>query len=83
MPESVIYPSSPDGIPPDLTKAKSSYRRQALIAMLGLTCFMAVYIGLAICFGLITFNTVTEMMGHKLDLFNRSAEISGACPRAE
>lgn len=69
MSESVIYPSSPDGIPSDLTKAKSSYRRQALLAMLGLTCFMAVYIGLAICFGLITFNTVTEMMGSKLDLF--------------
>lgn len=68
MSESVIYPSSPDGIPSDLTKAKSSYRRQALLAMLGLTCFMAVYIGLAICFGLITFNTVTAMMGQKLDL---------------
>jgi Zn-dependent protease with chaperone function len=78
MSESVIYPSSPEGIPSDLTKAKSSYRRQALLAMLGLTCFMAVYVGLAICFGLITFNTVTEIMDHKFDLFKALIAASSA-----
>lgn len=78
MSESVIYPSSPDGIPSDLTKAKSSYRRQAILAMLGLTCFMAIYIGLAICFGLITFNTVTELMGQKFDLFKALIAASSA-----
>lgn len=65
-----LYPKSPTGIPQDLTKAKASYQRQAMLAMLGLITFMSVYLALAVCFGLITYNTAHQMIGQELDLMS-------------
>ncbi|UTW44212.1 M48 family metalloprotease [bacterium SCSIO 12696] len=57
MSDSILYPESPSNVPEGLTKAKSSYKRQAWLAMAGLMLFMLVYIALAACFGLITYNS--------------------------
>lgn len=50
-----LYPASPANVPADLTKAKSSYKRQAWLAMFGLMGFMLIYISLMLCFAYIAY----------------------------
>lgn len=50
-----LYPASPSGVPQELTKAKASYKRQAMYAMAGLLVFMLLYIALMVCFGFISY----------------------------
>jgi len=55
MDHSKLYPLSPKNVPSALTEAKSSYERQAWLAMMGLTFFMLMYIALMCCFAYITY----------------------------
>lgn len=50
-----LYPASPSGVPQELTKAKASYKRQAMYAMAGLLVFMLLYIALMVSFGFISY----------------------------
>jgi len=52
-----LYPPSPVNVPESLTKATSSYRRQAMWAMLGLALFIYLYLALTGVFGYITYAT--------------------------
>ena len=52
-----IYPASPTNVPADLTQAKSSYKRQAWLAMMGLIAFMLIYLALLAGFAFITYKT--------------------------
>ena len=63
-----LYPVSPDNVPKDLTKANPSYKKHAWFALLGLLCFISLYIVLMICFGVITFNGFTVISTGKPDL---------------
>lgn len=53
--ESSLYPDSPKQVPADLTKPKGSFITHAILAMMGLSLFMLIYIGLLACFAWITY----------------------------
>ena len=69
MQESHLYPSSPSGVPDNLTKANSNYKKHAWLAMLGLLVFMLFYIALMLSFGAITFYGISEIQSGSSDLF--------------
>ena len=52
-----LYPASPRNVPENLTEAKSSYKRQAWLAMMGLVAFMLIYLALLAGFAFITYKT--------------------------
>ena len=52
-----LYPASPRNVPDNLTEAKSSYKRQAWLAMMGLIAFMLIYLTLLAGFAFITYKT--------------------------
>ena len=52
-----LYPASPRNVPDNLTEAKSSYKRQAWLAMMGLIAFMLIYLALLAGFAFITYKT--------------------------
>lgn len=56
-----LYPASPKDVPESLTQAKSSYRRQATLAFMGLLAFMVIYLLLTAGFGYITFKNVVAL----------------------
>ncbi|ROQ30595.1 M48 family metallopeptidase [Gallaecimonas pentaromativorans] len=62
MAQHALYPAGPAKVPADLTKPRRSYRRQALLAMLGLTLFMLGYIALGICFGMVSVRGIEHLM---------------------
>ncbi|GHB70889.1 hypothetical protein GCM10008107_20440 [Psychrosphaera saromensis] len=65
-----LYPSSPDNVPESLTRAKISYKRQAWLAMIGLTVFMLFYLSLATCFGWIVYVNIIEMINGNITFPN-------------
>ncbi|WP_299263556.1 M48 family metallopeptidase [uncultured Psychrosphaera sp.] len=65
-----LYPSSPDNVPESLTRAKISYKRQAWLAMIGLTVFMLFYLSLAACFGWIVYVNIIEMIDGNITFAN-------------
>ncbi|MBN0988205.1 M48 family metallopeptidase [Amphritea pacifica] len=69
MSDSSLYPSSPGDVPEDLTRATASYKRQAWLAMAGLTVFMLFYLALAACFGWIAYSNIVKIQTGDSDLF--------------
>lgn len=69
MSNSKLYPTSPAEIPEGFTLAKSSYKRQAMLAMLGLTCFMLFYVSLTACFGYIAYVNILSIQAGYADIF--------------
>jgi len=58
-----LYPASPTNIPAGLTNPKSSYRRQATLAMLGLLLFLVIYLALTAGFAFITYKNFFALQG--------------------
>ena len=56
--EKLTYPASPTNVPKELTRARASYKRQAWLALFGLTAFIAIYFALATCFGFIAYSSI-------------------------
>ncbi len=56
-----LYPASPANIPDSLTKPKASYKKQAMLAMMGLIAFIVIYLALMIGFGFITYKNFAAM----------------------
>jgi len=69
MSQSTLYPESPRDVPSNLTQAKSSYKRQAWLAMMGLSLFMLIYIALMCCFAYITFKGYSAFFNKSIGLF--------------
>ena len=69
-----LYPASPKNVPANLTAAKSSYKRQAWLAMMGLIAFMVIYLALLAGFAYITFKCAA-----KIGDFNIGAIILTLC----
>lgn len=60
-----LYPTSPSDVPADLTKANANYKKHALLAMVGLMLFMALFIALLTGFVFISFRGVMAISsGH-------------------
>ena len=55
MSNQTLYPQSPNNVPSDLTNANANYKKQALLAMMGLVFFMTFYIALMIFFAWATY----------------------------
>ncbi|MEL7311625.1 MAG: M48 family metallopeptidase [Pseudomonadota bacterium] len=70
MSNSTHYPESPRNVPQDLTSAKSSYKRQAWLAMAGLMTFIIIYLGLTACFAYIAINNFQRVQAGQSDLFH-------------
>lgn len=66
MSQSSLYPESPRNVPSNLTEAKSSYKRQAWLAMVGLSLFMLIFIALMITFGYITFKGYSAFLNSEI-----------------
>ena len=56
-----LYPESPKNVPEGLTAAKSSYRRQAGLAFLGLLVFMVIYLMVTASFGYVTYKNAMAL----------------------
>ncbi|WP_409432126.1 M48 family metallopeptidase [Litorimonas sp. RW-G-Af-16] len=56
-----LYPESPRDVPANLTEAKPSYKRQAILAMLGLMAFMAIYLAVTAGFAYITYKNAVRL----------------------
>ncbi len=69
MSDAFDYPNSPSDVPPELTQAKASYRRQAWLAMAGLLAFIVFYLALAACFGFIAYSNLIALQSGGVDLF--------------
>lgn len=65
-----LYPTSPSGVPDDITHAKPSYKRQAWLAMSGLLAFMIIYLAFATFFCLIAYENILILQTGKTDLFH-------------
>ena len=63
------YPPSPQNIPNELTQASASYKRQAMLAMLGLAIFMILFISLAACFTYIATSSFSSLAA-EFNLYN-------------
>lgn len=70
MSNTTHYPESPRNVPEDLTTAKSSYKRQAWLAMAGLMAFILIYLGLTACFAYIALNNFDRVAAGQSDLFH-------------
>jgi len=74
-----LYPASPKNVPADLTQAKSSYKRQAWLAMMGLIGFMLIYLALLAGFAFITYKTAIGTVGSSGAEFNIGSAILFLC----
>ena len=74
-----LYPASPTDVPATLTQAKSSYKRQAWLAMMGLIGFMVIYLALLAGFAFITYRSALAMVGPSSDGFNFGSAIVFLC----
>ena len=74
-----LYPASPSDVPENLTEAKSSYKRQAWLAMMGLIGFMMIYLALLAGFAFITYKTAIGTVGPSGDDFNIGSAILFLC----
>ena len=74
-----LYPASPSDVPGDLTAAKSSYKRQAWLAMMGLIGFMVIYLALLAGFAFITYKTAMGIVGPSGTEFNIGSAILFLC----
>lgn len=54
-----LLPPSPVGAPAELTAPGSAYKRSAWLAMLGLSAFVGVYLGLTVYFGWLAYHFVS------------------------
>jgi len=66
--ESQFYSAGPVNVPEGLTRPRASYRRQAILAMLGLSLFMLIYLALTACFALITITHI-QWLTIRFDIF--------------
>jgi len=64
MSVSDLYPASPSDAPANLTLATPSYKRQAWLALLGLTAFMLIYVLLMLGFGLIAYRNLIAVLSN-------------------
>jgi len=74
-----LYPASPSNVPANLTEAKSSYKRQAWLAMMGLVVFMLIYLALLAGFAFITYKTALGIAGPSGTDFNIGSAILFLC----
>jgi len=63
-----LYPASPQNVPANLTEAKSSYKRQAWLAMMGLVAFMLIYLALLAGFAFITYKTALSTVAYGFNI---------------
>ena len=68
MSEAQLYPQSPQNVPEDLTRAKSSYKRQIWLAVAGLLGFIFFYLVLTACFAYITYSHAIKIQTGGLDI---------------
>lgn len=58
-----VYPPGPQSVPPNLTAPTAAYKRHALLAMLGLTVYIALYFALSAWFAWTAWRLFSGMFG--------------------
>ena len=65
-----LYPKSPSNLPESLMSVKPGHKHHAWLAMLGLLGFIAVYLLLTICFGIICWQGMSEIWNGDIRVMN-------------
>ena len=71
-----IYPAGPTEIPENITKASSTYKRHAWLAMLSLFVFVLIYIAMTAWFAWTAYDLFVDMQNKK---FNLVSLIAACC----
>lgn len=76
MDNSLPYPSSPNDVPDNLTKASANFKKHAWLAMAGLMFFLVLYFALMAGFGFITYKGAMATYAGEADLWQILVTVS-------